>query len=731
MKENKMTKRTLIVTTAIGVAQAATQAMLGDIVRGLIELITNADDAYEKNEGDISIEVSAGDADGELAYTVRDSAKGLNSQGLYEAFTEIGGKKSNLAKGGMSRGLLGRGAKDCMIFGSITFSAIRDGKYSALSIDRQGNITYPAEDLVATDEHYKSLGLSVGQSGLSARINARENVDQPKPPKLREKLSTDAQLRDLIQNRKVFLKDFRAPALDGQLRSPLPLGDEVLNRTFTLDGFEGECRLIVRRLAEQQPGDPDVNSANGLLIKAGITVFQNTWFSLEGRPASRLLAGELIVPPIIDVLKKELESEEFPDNPLVTPTRDGLSKRHPLYKELANKAVSICLPLFDEIANESAGQRSEGKKLAEDFRVAANAIKNELADLLKEIDDEEDSAVPLPVISDFEAIPSQIQVQPDEKFSVSLRASDKLPNGQVLIECARGSSFAALGFEFSTPFEAEWKAHARLIGKKSTTISMHAPEELGVYDIRISYSGKSTQVRVVVVEPTDSKVTIPTQLQFSPKTASVSPGRGKNLELQAPIDFVGQTVQISHTGVPVASCSLTVTMRADATGKFAEAKVHIKTGSNLGLVEVEAKAVGGESAKAQVNIVEAQPTGLGGLDVEFKLRGDKNAVRRYDVDVREGKFLCKIYPDFKAFAGVFGRYNEALDKFENEDSIAARTVIVQAVAQAFAENLTEREFVKKPEDRWDPASTNSKVRKKAERLLPLLQRSLVVASESE
>lgn len=726
-----MTKRTTIETTARGVAQAATEAMKGDIVRGLIELITNADDAYEKNEGDISIEVSAGDAEGDLAYTVRDSAKGLTSQGLYEAFTEIGGKRSNLAQGGMSRGLLGRGAKDCLIFGSITFSAIRGGKYSVLVIDREGEITYPVEDLVATEEHFDSLGLLIGESGLSARINALPGVDQPKPPKLREKLSTDAQLRDLIQNRKVILKDFRAPALDGQLKSPLPLGDEVLNRTFTLDGFEGECHLIVRRLAEQQPGDPDVNSANGLLIKAGITVFQNTWFSLEGRPASRLLAGELIVPPIIDVLVKELDSEKFSDNPLVTPTRDGLSKRHPLYKDLAKKAVNICLPLFDEIANESAGQRSEGKKLAEDFRVAASAIKNELADLLKEIDDEEDSATPMPVISDLEAIPAQIQVQPNDKFSITLRASDELKAGGVSIEASRSSSFAPVGFKFGTAFEASWQTHPRLEGKKSATVSMHAPEELGVYDIRISYSGKSTQVRVVVVEPLDSKVIIPTQLQFSPKTASVSPGRGKNLELQAPIDFVGQVLQISHTGVPVASCSPTVAMRADATGKFAEAKVHIKTGSNLGLVEVEAKTVGGESAKAQVNIVEAQPTGLGGLDVEFKLRGDKNAVRRYDVDVREGKFICKIYADFKAFAGVFGSYNEALDKFENEDSIAARTVIVQAVAQAFAENLTEREFVKKPEDRWDPASTNSKVRKKAERLLPLLQRSLVVASESE
>lgn len=726
-----MTKRTTIATTALGAAQAATQAMLGDIVRGLIELITNADDAYQGKVGDITIEVAKGENDGDLSYTVRDSATGLTSQGLYDAFTEIGGKKSYLAKGGMSRGLLGRGAKDCAIFGSITFETARDGKYSALNIDREFNITYPAEDIPATAAHYAGLGLDEGKSGLSARINARESIDQPKPAKLREKLSSDAQLRDLIKQRKVILKDSREPMLDGALKSTLPIGVEVLNEKFLLDGYDGECQIIVRRLAEQQPGDPDVNSANGLLIKAGTTVFQNTWFGLKSKPASRILEGEVIVPPIIDALLEELKSEEFPDNPLVTPTRDGLSMRHPLYKAIANSVSSICLPLFDSIAKEAEGQRTEGKKLAEDFRVAANAIKGELANLLREIDDEEDSADPMPLVSDFEAIPHQILVQPDEKFSITLRASEELKSGGVLIEAAQSSNFAPHGFKFGHALEASWQPHARLAGKKSITISMHAPEPLGVYDVRFSYSGKSCQVRVVVVEPSIQPTTIPTQLEFTPSSASVSPGRGKNLDIQGPLDYVGQVLQISHDGTPIAKCSTEVTMRADATGKFAQAKVHVKSGANKGQVEIEAKTSSGESAKASLKIVEAQPAGLGGLDVKFELDGTKSAFTRYDVDVREGKFICKIYPNYKAFAGVFGPHNEELGKFENEDSIAARTVIVQSVAQAFAENLTEREFVKKPEGRWDAANTNTRVRKYAERFLPLLHRSLSVATDSE
>ena len=35
-------------------------AMRGDIVRGLIELITNADDAYKDNDGKIRVEVDHG-----------------------------------------------------------------------------------------------------------------------------------------------------------------------------------------------------------------------------------------------------------------------------------------------------------------------------------------------------------------------------------------------------------------------------------------------------------------------------------------------------------------------------------------------------------------------------------------------------------------------------------------------------------------------------------------------
>ena len=37
--------------------QDASQAMGGDIVRALVELITNADDAYGANDGEINVEV--------------------------------------------------------------------------------------------------------------------------------------------------------------------------------------------------------------------------------------------------------------------------------------------------------------------------------------------------------------------------------------------------------------------------------------------------------------------------------------------------------------------------------------------------------------------------------------------------------------------------------------------------------------------------------------------------
>src|SRR2546426_479865 len=113
--------------------QDASNAMKGDIVRGLIELITNADDAYgDSTQGKIRVEVEHRRG-APWQVVVRDRAKGMRKARMEEAIGEVGKRTSGFETGARVRGNLGRGAKDVAAFGPVTFESICDGFYSGMT----------------------------------------------------------------------------------------------------------------------------------------------------------------------------------------------------------------------------------------------------------------------------------------------------------------------------------------------------------------------------------------------------------------------------------------------------------------------------------------------------------------------------------------------------------------------------------------------------------------------
>ena len=96
--------------TGVAFEQDAEQAMAGDIIRALVELITNADDAYGARPGEITIDVVRTDNE-PTQVIVRDVATGLTADELVKCFGVLGGQTSGFAEGALVRGLLGRGAR--------------------------------------------------------------------------------------------------------------------------------------------------------------------------------------------------------------------------------------------------------------------------------------------------------------------------------------------------------------------------------------------------------------------------------------------------------------------------------------------------------------------------------------------------------------------------------------------------------------------------------------------
>ena len=143
--------------------QDAVEAMRGDIVRGLIEAITNSDDAYGEDTTHGKIRVEVEHRHGPWKAIVRDRATGMRADDLERKIGGLGERTSGFEIGASVRGNLGRGAKDLAAFGTVTFESIKDCHLSKLTLEATGDYTIDGErkvmpgDRMRSEEHTSEL----------------------------------------------------------------------------------------------------------------------------------------------------------------------------------------------------------------------------------------------------------------------------------------------------------------------------------------------------------------------------------------------------------------------------------------------------------------------------------------------------------------------------------------------------------------------------------------------
>jgi hypothetical protein len=695
--------------------------MKGQIHRALIELVTNADDAYGGNAGDIHVSITKGAAPYAHVVSVLDLALGLNAADMENFFTKVGGKNAAIHHGGDSRGLLGRGAKDVAIFGKVHFQAIKDGLYSDLELNNQGHTSIEHEDLPATPAHYAALNIPEGKNGLKATIYVDESGSTlPKATDLLQTLKNHAQLRDLIKRRIVTLSDFRKPEAAGQLISDLPTGTPIGSYELVLDGYDATATLTLNKLDELQASAVGETSPHGLLIVSGKTIFQNTWFSFD-LPETRRVAGRVDAPIIMDVIKAENRSTGILAESILSITRDGLNKNHPLVKAISKAVKLTAHPILTELAKETGKNQSQGEKLTKDLAVAAEAIKADVLSMIRELDDE----APLPdtgdEVGELEVIPAVFTLKPSSKGTFSVRVSEALTTHKVIVTTQDARLKPVMG-ELNKAYEAVWKPHERL-AKMVSQWQFTAPNEVGIYDVSFEVGAHKATAKVVVRIPQIGDPTPPDRLEFKPAKVTASPGRGKNLLLRAPISYAREEIVVTTSGSDVTSAPSKVILRETTSGSWVEAIVHVKTGLTPGIVHIQALALNGEVANAELKVSEAGASG-GGPKFDFKLSGEPG-ITRFSVDQNEGNFVVEVYGQHKSFNNVFGPYSVSERKFSNEDEPVARAVLAETLANAFAQQLIEFAFDKRPQDGWDPSKVLAEHRKYVEKLALPLTKALV------
>ena len=683
--------------TQRGFQQDAEEAMKGDVMRALIELITNVDDAYDgKGNGYIEISYIKSTDPYKGVFIVRDKAGGLNGARMEEAFTNLGDKNQKAVAEVGTRGLFGRGAKDIAALGRARFVSICDSKYSTLEINQRGEYEMDFFDDPPTDEARVETGLSEVESGLTAELYLHERHRVPSASEMVEKLETNVQLRDLINRNEVTYYDERTKTKK-RLEGLTPTGELVLDQTITVPNYKLPVRLSVYRLPTKELGSINGYSRHGIVVSGRGATYENTFLHLSNRPEVGWFCGRLEAPEIHDLSRavdEEGGMDEYNPTRVISRSREGLVREHPYWRALCAAVEPHLKPLIEAVAEEEGAQRREGEKLRNRF----NALSNTLANKLQELLDASDSGeIPTETgtedfFQDLTIIPPRRICKKGELFSLTVRAPEDMDLGPLQVSITSGTNVIEI---IDIPDPSKWVQHERL-PVISNTIRFKAAS-VGTAKVFATRGEVSAACEVTVIDFDPPVETIPESLLFDPDTVSVAPEKRKVLILRAPINFAGEQAYMT-VAEGLLDVQSVVTLKPNASGTACEVRVVSVAGKTEG-TDVISATVGSSVANVTVRITEAGHKRNPKLD--FELSGRDNPPQRVTASIEEGRLMIRMYGKHRSLKSIFGSYKT--DGFENENSPEASATISETLAQQLASYVVEREAEMHPERFSDAA----------------------------
>ena len=715
-----------LVYTTRGFLQDAQDAMRGDVLRALIELITNADDAYNGKGGEIFIQVTQAEEPFDWKISIHDKAGGLSAEGLKKAFSNLGDENLKFAADQGTRGLFGRGAKDVAVFGKARFHSIHAGKYSELQIlPKESKWERNAIDILPSDRNLAELRLKNGQTGLTAELYISKEYRIPSPIDLIEKLENHVQLRDLINRNNVVISDSRSKA-EKKLDGLLPSGEKVLDIEFPVPGYNMNAKLEVYKFSEKQTGNLSPYSKQGLVISGRGAAYENGFLTLDGRPESGWFSGRLDAPEIHDLARAiDKNVEPDPKNPtrVVSRQRDGLVRSHPFYRALAGAVSGHLKPIFDEVANEEGANKKEGQALRKRLDALEQALGKALQDLLDETDLGEIPTENNPDqdAQDLQFIPPRKIVAVGDTPSLTIRAPKDLDVSQIVFTLNQSKKVISL--KNHEPSKLVWNEHPRL-PVKQTSIQVFG-EDVGLATVSAAIGAFNASCEVIGANVLPPLEVIPDQISFVSKKASIAPTRKRRLLLTAPIEYVGEIVELTcNNGFMTVNSR--VKLAASATGMIAQSVVIASAGAELGTSVITASLAGKEDT-CEVQVIEPGQSKYPKIHTEVV--GHENPPRRVDMLLEDdGRLLVKIYGRHPSLQRVFGKHLGGEQGFINDQSPEAHATIGEIVAQQLAIYAVEREATKHPERFTDPSSAFARQQEFIPRFIQLLQ---IILLESE
>lgn len=729
-------------------ARAAMQdsalAMGRDVVRALVEMITNASDSYSRLErrgvavaGVIEVaaeRVRSGEYNRAI---VRDHAEGMRRTDMEARILQAGARTSESG----DRGVQGRGAKDIAFFGKAKYESIKDGWYAHVLI--YGGLHF--EDLYerpATAEDIKRLGIPVGTNGTQVTLYVRRHQHSvPRHDNLARRLFRNVQLRGIMtsDSRTVTLADLgRAGSAPERLRY-LPPHDRTIVKSVavSIDSVpEATGSLVIYRSSEPLEDDRTMDRHGGIVIDDGSGIHEATYFVLEGRAGALRFSGWLTC-PYIRVLQDRYDDAVAADKPtddpknpipIITRTRMGLSRDHPFTPKLAAFVDRQLRPLVDE---EEAQQAQRAGQVTEDTRKRLRQVARDLgakmADVMKRLELEyrpeggDDGPTQTPV--KLRVVPPSVYMLPEAQQTFSVHAwpeawGDEQPETWAATIVIADESVATLSVT-EVALEPDPREPRRRRGVFQVTAG--TLEDATLVEVRLASTSEIVEVEVASEDTVPTPT--PTRLMFSQSSYRAHPGKPKTLVLMAPVDSVAQagTVEVR----------LTTTHDDIRVPKIAALELR-DTGDGRHWYEAEISAVAATSASGRVRAAlgdQAAVCQVSASDDQGRLPFDidvRDEAPRYDSQGRaewslpKGVLTLRVFARHPSLAPYFG------ERLDHQDSREARIMLAEVVANELATyTLLETDRETKGALLRDARTFSTRLKEIAAEYLPVAHHSLV------
>jgi hypothetical protein len=374
----------------------------------LIELITNAVDAYRKIEGYEDIQkkikvhfyhVKNDDGTYRNYVSVIDNAVGVSPENMRECFLTAG----NLTADDNSRGFFSTGAKNITALGDAHFTSIKNGKMSKVYLDMDGyghivthgvlsddeSVVPDVVGVIPTQKQREILGIMENGLNVTIEYMNEDEITKINSPSSIQNILNNLQyigtLRQILSDTTYDITyDIRTydPHLDilntdniilptlhtdfslydpiqesgnygGQYLSRItytyPKGDILLSSTFKVPEYEDyTCTFVIYKsdVPIKEPAT-EKQMEFGFLIKDSSAVYEvNTLLEkYRWNPNIKYLYGFVSC----DGFRQELlKSDTSNTISLMDPNRTGMNHDHPLYQSI----MSICTPRLDKAVLE-------------------------------------------------------------------------------------------------------------------------------------------------------------------------------------------------------------------------------------------------------------------------------------------------------------------------------------------------------------------------------------------